>query len=400
MKVHKKVKVNPVAPELVARLCDPFFRSMIYVLVFVLAIILSFKTSGYDIRVMARKAMSINTLNMVDSPWMVPVYLVQMALSFISLCIVASRYVASGAKVNYILMETTDLSYHTAVITGGTAGVGREIALQLLKWKCKVIITGRDKTRGANAIEYLRKEANVKFDMIQYVEMDLNDLKSVKTAAQDIMTTNTSIEFFINNAGIAGEVNMNAYKREAMFATNFLGHFYWTKLFMPTLIRDKARIINVSSIAHYYYNPTHDRILQTEKTLSMPKGTPATAYYGRSKLYNIWHTQALQRRLDKLQKDGKGAICVSCAPGIVDTLLLEKYALNSMAYVVSSLLRLFVKSPCDGAQTTLYLCAAPLDELVPGAYYYECQLGYVSRHAQDVEKQEALYNMAEKMVTH
>lgn len=397
MASNKQQTTNPVAPEFLARLCDPFHRSMCYIAIFLLAFILAFGAAGFDIHLMAKRSAVINTLKMSDSPWVTQIFLVQVALSVVSICVVASRYVASGEKLNYILREVTDLSCQTAVITGGCGGIGKEIALQMLKWKCKVVVLGRDKTKGANTIEHLRKEAKVNFDMIQYVEMDLNDLKSVKRAAEEIVKNNASIDFLINNAGIAGDIYVNAYKRESMFATNFLGHFYFTKLLLPTLIRDKARIINVSSIAHYHYDPVDDPILKTGKTLGLMKRKTPAAYYGRSKLYNIWHTQALQRRFDKLPEEQKGVVCLSCAPGIVETPLLASYALNSVPALVASILRLFTKSPKDGANTALYLCSAPLEELVPGAYYYECKLGYVSKHAQDIEKQEALYAIADNI---
>lgn len=398
MAVNKKETINPVAPGFVARLYDPFFRSVLYIVVFIVAFVFSCAVSGFNFVALARKSMVVNTLGMVDSPWMVHVFILQLLLCFMSLCIVSARFVAAGTPLHYTLKESTDLSHHTAIVTGGTAGIGKEIALQLLKWGCKVIITGRDKTRGANAVEYLRKEASVGFDMIHYVQMDLNDLASVKYAAEKIMRTNASIDFLINNAGIAGEVYVNAYKREANFATNFLGHFYLTKLLMSTLIRDKARIINMSSVAHYLYDPRKDTILEKENTMSLPKGTTAQVYYGRSKLYNIWHAQALQRRFDRLQAEEKGVIALSCAPGIVRTPLLAQFA-SKTSKPFMFLFNLFTKRPIDGANTVLHLCSLPADELVPGAYYYECKLGYVSKHAQDIEKQEALYALAEKMTS-
>ncbi|GIX60970.1 short-chain dehydrogenase/reductase (SDR family member), putative [Babesia caballi] len=286
-------------------------------------------------------------------------------------------------------------SGHTG--SGGSSGIGRETALQLLLWKCKVVITGRDKTRGANAIEYLRKNARVGFDMIQYVEMDLNDPKSIKRAADEILRTNSSIDFLINNAGVAGSPTINAHKKESMFATNFLGHFHLTKLLTSALVRDRARIINVSSIAHYHYDPSGDPLFSGGKSTQLPPQTSAKVYYGRSKLFNMWHAQALQRRFDKLPDEAKGVACFSCGPGIVSTPLLERYSSLVLPSVVYAVIRCFTKRPKDGANTLLYLCSAPMQQLTPGAYYYECRLGYVSKHAQDVAKQEALYAVADKM---
>ncbi|GFE53315.1 short-chain dehydrogenase [Babesia ovis] len=307
--------------------------------------------------------------------------------------------VAAGKSVPYILQHNTDLHGKTAVITGGSSGIGRETALQLLRWNCKVVIMGRDKTKGANAVEYLRKNAGVGFNMIQYVEMDLSDLKSVKGAVEEILKTNDSVDFLINNAGVVRNVNLNAHNQEGMFASNFLGHFYLTKLLTKTLIKDGARIINVSSIAHYYYNPNKDRLLQTGNTMQLPHNTSVQIYYGRSKLFNLWHAQALQRRFEKLGSSKTGAVCFSCGPGIVSTSLLHHYMSILLPRLFAAIISIFTKTSKDGANTILYLCSAPLEHLVPGAYYYECALGYVSKYAQDVSKQEALYTLADKMTS-
>ncbi|CDR96807.1 SHORT-CHAIN DEHYDROGENASES/REDUCTASE FAMILY MEMBER protein, putative [Babesia bigemina] len=393
-----KSKTNSEAPRVVACAADPCYRALIYVLAFVLAHFAVLYKTRFDVNAIARRSVLVNLLHMTESSWAVGLFVLQAGLGFLSLCVYASRFVAAGSPLPFILHEHTDLVGHTAVVTGGTSGVGRETALQLLLWRCKVVIIGRDKTKGANAVEYLRQKAKVGFEMIQYVEMDLNDKKSIATAAAEILRTNASIDFLINNAGVAQEATMNAHKMESMFAANFLGHFYFTKLLMGALKRDKARIINVSSLAHYCYNPNDDPLLKGGHTMQLPRNANAQTYYARSKLFNIWHAQALQRRFDKLEKEHRGVVCFSAAPGIVATPLLESYTRRILAPVLRAVVWCFTKTPRDGANTILYLCSAPLEELTPGGYYYECKLGYVSKHAQDAPKQEALYELAEKML--
>ncbi|GBE58881.1 short-chain dehydrogenase, putative [Babesia ovata] len=392
---------NSEAPMLIAFAADPYYRAMLYVVVFILAHLGVLYNTGFDATEVARRSVLVNMLHMADSKWAVWLFALQAGVGFLSLCVYASKFVAAGAPLPFILHEHTDLVGHTAVITGGTGGVGRETALQLLLWRCKVVILGRDKTRGANAVEYLRQKANVGFvpsNMIQYVEMDLNDKKSIAMAAEEILRTNASIDFLINNAGIADDATLNAYKMETMFAANFLGHFYFTELLMDALKRDKARIINLSSVAHYDYDPNDDPLLKGGDTMELSGKANFRTYYGRSKLFNIWHTQSLQRRFDRLDKEDRGVVCFSAAPGIVATPLLRNYMLRFVPPMCIAIGWCFTKTPKDGANTTLYLCSAPLEELTPGGYYYECKLGYVSKHAQDVPKQEALYALAERMI--
>eukprot|EP00371_Babesia_bovis_P003184 XP_001611831.1 hypothetical protein [Babesia bovis T2Bo] len=386
MAFHKHSKTNRVAPLTMACAYDPCYQAIFCMLSFILFKLYSLWNSGFDVSALEERTLIAQLAKSYDFPWLAWIVYLQTPLMVLLVFNYASKTIAQGTKVPQILINRTDMHRKVAIVTGGSSGVGKEVACQLLKWNCKVVITARDKTKGANAVEYLRKQANVDFKMIQFVEMDLNDPKSIKLAVEEILKTNASIDFLINNAGIATNVHLNAYKQEAMFATNFLGHFQLTKLLMPTLVRFKARVINVSSIAHYYYNPNKDTILRD-----------AQVYYGRSKLFNLWHAQALQRRFDNVGNKNCGPVAFSCGPGIVATPLLERYSSIVLPKFISAIVNQFTKKPKEGANTILYLCASPLSDLVPGGYYYECQLGYVSKYAQNVAQQEALYKLADKM---
>lgn len=75
--------------------------------------------------------------------------------------------------------------------------------------------------------------------------------------------------------------------------------------------------------------------------------------YGRSKAANILFTRELQKRIDNA---GLNGVTVSLHPGVVRTELARymSWNLRMMMYALSPILFLVLKSPFEGAQTTLY----------------------------------------------
>lgn len=87
---------------------------------------------------------------------------------------------------------------------------------------------------------------------LQITELDLGNLKSVRTCAQNLLQTENSIDLLVNNAGIMmcpqGKTEDGF---ELQLGTNHLGPFLLTMLLLPKICQNKkAKIINVSSIAH------------------------------------------------------------------------------------------------------------------------------------------------------
>lgn len=75
--------------------------------------------------------------------------------------------------------------------------------------------------------------------------------------------------------------------------------------------------------------------------------------YGRSKAANILFTRELQKKIDET---GLNGVTVSLHPGVVRTELARymSWKLRVMKYIMSPLLFVVMKSPLEGAQTTLY----------------------------------------------
>lgn len=88
----------------------------------------------------------------------------------------------------------------TIVITGGTSGIGYESALALVQAEASVVITSRDTTKGARAVESIKaisKDADISYEIL-----DLADLQSVADFAQRILRKLPKLDVLINNAGV------------------------------------------------------------------------------------------------------------------------------------------------------------------------------------------------------
>lgn len=159
-----------------------------------------------------------------------------------------------------------------ALITGANKGIGFETARQLGQQGIRVLIGARDESRGAAAVEKLRKE---KIDA-QFLALDVTNKKSLAAAAAHVERDFGRLDILVNNAGIlkSGQDGLPGVTPEAVlretFETNFFGLVAVTQAFLPLLRKsDSARIVNVSSIlgSHAEHADPNSTIYQA-KTLA------------------------------------------------------------------------------------------------------------------------------------
>ena len=137
-----------------------------------------------------------------------------------------------------------NLKEKTAIITGGAKGIGKAIALELLKEKCKVIILDIDKIEG-------RKLQNDLNDMIEFINIDISKEEQVKKACDYIINKYKKIDILINNAAVdlSNLFHLkNAEEFKRTFDVNVVGAFNCSKrVYKHMLDQEYGRIINISS---------------------------------------------------------------------------------------------------------------------------------------------------------
>jgi NAD(P)-dependent dehydrogenase (short-subunit alcohol dehydrogenase family) len=257
----------------------------------------------------------------------------------------------------------------TAVITGGTSGIGEVAAQQLAQMGARIVLIARDKPRAAAVLARLEESAPGVGHKVHYA--DLTRIAEMKRVAAEIASQEPRIDVLINNAGaIFARRMLTEDGLERTFALNHMAYFVITELLRERLIAAApARIINTASAAHQGYT------LDLSDLQSAKRYRPMEAY-GRSKLCNILYTRELARRL---KSAGVSANCLH--PGFVATRIGDDS--GGLIGRFAWLAKLFAISPERGAETIVYLASSPNVAEVAGEYFYQCRPVKPSPAAQD-----------------
>ena len=134
-----------------------------------------------------------------------------------------------------------ELAYKTALVTGGTAGIGLACAQLLAREGASVIISGRDAERG--------KAAAAGIDgSVRFVQADLADIESVKS----LVAQAGDVDILVNNAAsfpAALTVDQEVTAFEKTFDTNVRGTYFLAAGLVPGMLRRRhGSIINVTSM--------------------------------------------------------------------------------------------------------------------------------------------------------
>ncbi|CEO99452.1 short chain dehydrogenase [Plasmodiophora brassicae] len=290
-----------------------------------------------------------------------------------------------------------DLSNKTFFVTGATAGIGYETALALAKKSATVVIGARSEARARDAIASIKAqvpEANVEF-----IQMDLADLKTVADAARTFRTRHDKLDCLVNNAGIMAvpfEITKDGI--ESQFQTNHVGHFLLTRELLPALERaERPRIVNLSSDAHWWA-PKPEGIVFDSINDENRMGT--WARYGQSKLANILFTRGLHKRY------GSRIYVNSVHPGFVSTELMRGPVsawgsfMRPVVSLVFSVFKLAALRADQGAWTSLYVATSPdiVENGIKNQYFEPLarQSTNLSEVATDDKLAEALWAWTEK----
>jgi len=134
-----------------------------------------------------------------------------------------------------------ELAYKTALITGGTAGIGLACARLMSREGASVIITGRDAERGKAAAATI--DGNVRF-----IKADLADIESVRSLVEQA----GDIDILVNNAAsfpAALTVDQGVDAFEKTFDTNVRGTYFLAAGLVPGMLeRGHGSIVNVTTM--------------------------------------------------------------------------------------------------------------------------------------------------------
>jgi retinol dehydrogenase 14 len=247
------------------------------------------------------------------------------------------------------------LAGRTVLVTGGTAGIGKATALGLATMGARVGITGRDRVRSEAAAREIRAAGG---GQVEVFIGDLSAQAEVRRLADEVLHSLSRIDVLVNNVGGYWNTrHMTADGLERTFALNHLAPFLLTHLLLDRLTHSApARVVTVSSNAQAQGRIDFDD-LQGELSYSGARA------YSQSKLANVLFSYELARRLH-----GTSVTSNALHPGVVSTAFgAEDPATVQRVFI--PFVRRFMKTPAQGAATSIHLASAPALEQVTGRYF-------------------------------
>lgn len=188
----------------------------------------------------------------------------------------------------------SDLSSKTALVTGGTRGIGRSIVMRLAEAGAKVAFTYRSSEGEAKAIV-----AELGDDQSLAVQADAADAKKAHEAVQTVIDAWDRIDILVVNAGITRDtlmIRMSEEDWDDVIATNLSGAFHVCRAAYRPMMKQRAgSIITMSSVVGIM-------------------GNAGQANYAASKSGLIGFTKSLARELG-----GRGIRVNAVAPGYIAT---------------------------------------------------------------------------------
>ena len=243
----------------------------------------------------------------------------------------------------------------TCLVTGATAGIGKETALGLARLGATVVVAGRNRERCTATVEQIK--AQTRNPSVDFLLADLSSLQEVRNLAGQVKEKYPRLDVLVNNAGaIMLSRHLSVDGIELTFALKHLSYFLLTNSLLDHLVASApARIVNVSSSSHRRTRLNFDN-------LQFHRRYGGYRAYAQSKLANVLFSYELARRLD-----GSGVTVNVLHPGLVATNFLSNN--GKLGQLLCFFMGLRGMNAAKGALTSIYLAGSTEVEGVTGRYF-------------------------------
>ncbi|PKV81485.1 SDR family NAD(P)-dependent oxidoreductase [Nocardia fluminea] len=236
-----------------------------------------------------------------------------------------------------------------SIVTGGTDGIGKEVARELARQGKRVWIIGRNEAKGAAAEAELRQAGDVRF-----VAADLGVMAQVRALSDKILAETDEVESLVHSAGILKiEHALNSDGIEQNFAINYLGRFLLTERLLPALTKGRARVVDIAAAG------MNKMVFDLDSLPGIPELSPFKTFTPSQAANDVW-VQDLAARVE-----GTGVVVTGVMPGMVETDIRLNDANGFLIKLTDSpllkpLLRKFILiSPATAAITPVWLATDP-----------------------------------------
>jgi 3-oxoacyl-[acyl-carrier protein] reductase len=192
-----------------------------------------------------------------------------------------------------------DLSGQTAIVTGASRGIGREIAMALARSKARVACIARSADKLAETAAAIAAAGGT----AETFACDVSNTDSVQNVVDAVLEKWEKLHILVNNAGITRDTlipRMSDEDWDSVIATNLRGTFLFTRAATRPMMQARyGRIINIASVSGL-------------------AGNPGQANYSASKAGIIGMTKSVARELA-----GRNVTVNAVAPGFIETEMTE-----------------------------------------------------------------------------
>ncbi|MDE0899722.1 MAG: 3-oxoacyl-ACP reductase FabG [Longimicrobiales bacterium] len=151
------------------------------------------------------------------------------------------------------LFEGANLRGQVAIVSGGSSGIGRAVALELARCGCHVAFcfldTGSEARLDAQEVARKLREMEVR---VLFRSCDVRDSRDVSSFVAEVQEELGGIQILVNNAGIGRDRaiwHMEDHEWEAVVRTNLDGVFFFTRAVAPFMrAQEYGKIVNVTSV--------------------------------------------------------------------------------------------------------------------------------------------------------
>ena len=223
-----------------------------------------------------------------------------------------------------------NLSGKHALVTGGTSGIGKAIALKFAEAGADVTILGTNQERAESTLKELQTISSSQNFAAKIV--NIGNPEEIRVLAKEIQ-----IDILVNNAGITRDKLFMAMKEEDwndVINVNLNAVYHLTHAFIRPMLKNKGKIINISSVSGL-------------------SGNPGQANYSAAKAGLIGMTRTLARELG-----GKGVTVNCIAPGFIQTPMTDKLNEAQQQAILSRIPLKRFGEPEEIAQAALFLATA------------------------------------------
>lgn len=215
-----------------------------------------------------------------------------------------------------------NMEQKVALVTGGTRGIGKAIALKLAESGIKVAVTAS-------------RESEDLAEGLRFYKADASSFEEAQAVVKQVLADFGKIDILVNNAGITRDgllLSMSEEDFDRVLAVNLKGTFNMTKACIRAMIKNRfGRIVNVASVVGI-------------------AGNAGQANYAASKAGIIGFTKSVAK-----EYASRGITCNAVAPGFIATAMTDKMPEEAKQKVLSEIPLGKYGTPEDVAEAVAFL---------------------------------------------